>query len=175
MVFKVVLCSQKQFESNKSLWRICIVGNYKVRSKKNCTRITLLPISEFVLDEKFQRNASKLAISYIYVQKPNLWRINSKWCCNIRRLGHFLWSECIFFHSRLLIMKYLELKNLWGAPPNIKIPTNAPPSAPMTRSCQTFQHALNIKNLPNDLKMPTTRGFIAHLMPMGIFISWLQK
>ena len=41
----------------------------------------------------------------------------------------------------------------------------------MTRSCQTFQHALNIKNLPNDLKMPTTRGFIAHLMPMGIFIS----
>ena len=32
---------------------------------------TLLPISEFVLDEKFQRNASKFAIFYIY-ENPKL-------------------------------------------------------------------------------------------------------
>ena len=32
---------------------------------------TLLPISEFVLDEKFQRNASKFAIFYIY-KNPKL-------------------------------------------------------------------------------------------------------
>ena len=34
-------------------------------------RTSLLPISEFVLDEKFQRNASKSAIFYIY-ENPKL-------------------------------------------------------------------------------------------------------
>ena len=33
---------------------------------------TLLPISEFALDEKFQRNASKFAIFYIGIRKPKV-------------------------------------------------------------------------------------------------------
>ena len=101
----------------------------------------------------------------------------------------------VSFSFQTLIMKYiLRTKKTDGEEGGsvgnlIKISKNIPTDAPlhhsvqcttyypcmMTRSCQTFQHALNIKNLPNDLKMPTTRGFIAHLMPMGIFISWLQK
>ena len=33
---------------------------------------TLLPISEFVLDEKFQRNDSKFAIPILYIRKPKV-------------------------------------------------------------------------------------------------------
>ena len=36
--------------------KICVIFSHK----------SLLPISEFVLDEKFQRNTSKFAIFYIY-------------------------------------------------------------------------------------------------------------
>ena len=35
-------------------------------------RYPLLPISEFVLDEKFQQNAPKFAIFYIGIRKPKI-------------------------------------------------------------------------------------------------------
>ena len=43
----------------------------KSPEKKESTCTTILPISEFVLDEKFQRNTSKFAIFYIY-ENPKL-------------------------------------------------------------------------------------------------------
>ena len=46
------------------------VGTFAVQLLKACnysvSDITLLPISEFVLDEKFQRNGSKFAIFFVF-------------------------------------------------------------------------------------------------------------
>ena len=41
-------------------------------AKAQIVNISLLLISEFVFDKKFQRNASKFAIIYIHIQKPKV-------------------------------------------------------------------------------------------------------
>ena len=50
-------------------WK-ALMSNF-IKTKRNRTAITHFPILEFVIDEKFQQNASKFAIFYIY-ESPKL-------------------------------------------------------------------------------------------------------
>ena len=73
---------------------------------------SLLPISGFVLDKKFQRNASKFAIFYLVYQNPKLLFPFFIWCNFM-----FLPNECPGLcrhrpgHSLGKKLKLLEMKN----------------------------------------------------------------
>ena len=65
---KVILKSNKKLSVVKKYPLIIKWSPTKHFSKIHLlpTRLSLLPISEFVLNEKFQRNASKFAIFYVF-------------------------------------------------------------------------------------------------------------
>ena len=66
----------EKWNNTAKLWLFCVRRDHRFDRRSDQHTLlcagALLPILRFVLDEKFQRNASKFAIFYIPIRKPKV-------------------------------------------------------------------------------------------------------